>query len=269
MPRKTTSLAERADRHDLYERSVQNPPGDAKLFARFFRKLRGYEAMHLREDFCGTAALCLAWVRSRRGRTAVGIDICQQTLDWGWNHRISSHGSHVTDRIQLICEDVRDEHLTNADIACALNFSYYCFKTRAELLRYFCSVYAGLAEHGIFILDVLGGAEAMDKGSNEQDHGDFIYRWEQARFNIINHELFCYIHFHFPDGSQLPRAFSYDWRLWTLPELQELLREAGFRKIHVYWEKTDQQGDGLGVFFEPNFIANQQLWWTYVVAEKQ
>jgi len=32
----------------------------------------------------------------------------------------------------------------------------------------------------------------------------------------------------------LDRAFSYYWRMWTLPELQELLQEAGFVKVTVY-----------------------------------
>ena len=268
MPRKAPSLAEQADRHDLYERSVQNPPGDAKLFARFFQKIRGYEAMRMREDFCGTAVLSLAWVQSKRGRTAVGIDLCQNTLDWGLTPRIQPKGPPRTDRVELICGDVCDPHDTKADLACALNFSYCCLKTRADLLKYFRSVYAGLEDHGLFVLDVLGGTEAMDSGITEHDYGDFTYRWEQAQFNITNHELACYIHFLFPDGSQLARAFSYDWRLWMLPELQELLREAGFTTIHVYWEKTDQQGEGIGVFFEPAHIPNQQLWWTYVVAEK-
>jgi len=39
----------------------------------------------------------------------------------------------------------------------------------------------------------------------------------------------------------MPRAFSYRWRLWTLPEIRELLGEAGFRDVVVYWEGTDEE----------------------------
>ena len=31
-----------------------------------------------------------------------------------------------------------------------------------------------------------------------------------------------------PVSQVLRRAFRYDWRLWTIPELAEMLKEAGF-----------------------------------------
>ncbi len=78
-----------------------------------------------------------------------------------------------------------------------------------------------------------------------------------------------YIHFRFPDGSQITKAFEYDWRLWTLPELQELLIEAGFAKVTVYWEGTDEEteeGDGE---FKPTTIGEAcEGWIAYLVAEK-
>jgi hypothetical protein len=53
--------------------------------------------------------------------------------------------------------------------------------------------------------------------------GRFTYLWEQALYDPVSGRLVCHIHFAFEDGSRLERAFSYDWRLWSLPEIRELL----------------------------------------------
>jgi hypothetical protein len=78
----------------------------------------------------------------------------------------------------------------------------------------------------------------------------------------------CHIHFEFPDGSRMAKAFSYHWRLWTLPELREILLEAGFRKADVYWEGTDEEtGEGNGEY-QPCEIGDADAGWVcYVVAQ--
>jgi hypothetical protein len=60
-------------------------------------------------------------------------------------------------------------------------------------------------------------------------------------FNPIDHHLVCDIHFRFRNGHTLRRAFHYDWRLWTLPEIEDALREAGFRDVHFYIEGWDDK----------------------------
>jgi hypothetical protein len=262
------TIASRADRHALYERAVQDTERDVRFFARSYRKLRGHEPMTLREDFCGTAALCLSWVKSHAERTAIGVDLSQDTMDWGIRNRILPAGGDYVDRISLVHGDVREVRRPKVDIVCAQNFSYYCFKTRAELVEYFRAARAGLQRDGVFFLDLLGGTEVMMEGITDNDLGEFTYRWEQARFNIVNHDFVCHIHFLFPDGSRILRAFTYDWRLWTMPEIRELLLEAGFSDVHFYWEKTDAEGEGMGVFYEPDHVDNQEIWWTYVAAER-
>ena len=78
----------------------------------------------------------------------------------------------------------------------------------------------------------------------------------------------CYIHFKFKDGSKLKRAFSYAWRLWTAPEIRDLLLEAGFATVTVYWEGEDEDGEGDGVF-TPNDTGEADLAWiAYIVGEK-
>ena len=96
----------------------------------------------------------------------------------------------------------------------------------------------------------------------------YSYIWEQAAFNPIDSLMTCHIHFAFPDGSRLERAFSYHWRLWTLPEIQELLHEAGFSRVVVYWEGTDEKsGEGNGIYTPATRGDADPGWVCYIVAE--
>jgi hypothetical protein len=262
------TLAAQADPHALYERAVQDPASDVKFFTKIFRKLRGHDPVSLREDFCGTAVLCKAWAESSPERTAVGVDLSQETINWGLENRIVPAGRDVASRISLICGDVRDVRKPKVDVACALNFSYYCFKQRQELLDYFRAVHAGLGRDGVFFMDLLGGTEAISEGSTDNDLGTFIYRWEQAKFDALTHDFVCHIHFLFPDGSKLLNAYTYDWRLWMPPELRDILLEAGFSNVRFYWEKTNAEGEATGSFYEPDYVENQEIWWTYLAAER-
>jgi hypothetical protein len=72
--------------------------------------------------------------------------------------------------------------------------------------------------------------------------------WDQNKFNPITHECLNHIHFYFPDGTKMRKAFSYDWRLWSIAELQDLMRDAGLTDVTVYWEGTAEDGSGNGVF---------------------
>jgi hypothetical protein len=57
--------------------------------------------------------------------------------------------------------------------------------------------------------------------------------------------------------------------LWTLPELQEILKEAGFREVTVYWEGTVKRtGEGNGVFTPSTEGEACAGWIVYIVAEK-
>ena len=49
------SMAKKADRHALYEHSVQSPDEEIKFITKQFKKLRGRVPLSLRKDFCGTA----------------------------------------------------------------------------------------------------------------------------------------------------------------------------------------------------------------------
>ena len=66
----------------------------------------------------------------------------------------------------------------------------------------------------------------------------------------------------------IERAFTYDWRLWTLPELRELLTEAGFSQVHIYWETDDKDGQPSGKYRRATVGKPDLAWLCYIVAVK-
>ena len=118
-------------------------------------------------------------------------------------------------------------------------------------------------------MDAFGGYETYREMEEETEHDDFTYVWDQSRYHPVTGDILCYIHFTFPDGSKINRAFAYDWRLWTLPELQELLTQAGFARTQVYWEGTDRKsGEGNGVYTPTKSGEADAAWICYLSAEK-
>lgn len=262
--RKSKFTAKTADKHDLYQRSVQDADTEIYFINRAFKSVRKRAPLSLREDFCGTALLCGAWVRSNKERTAQGIDIDHKVLAWGKDRNIDVLGDDA-DRVTLLQQDVRKASPGKFDVVCAFNFSYWIFKTRDELRHYFATVKKGVAKDGVFMLDAYGGWESLEPMLEPRAiKGGFTYVWDQHSFNPITHEILNHIHFEFQDGSKIDKAFTYDWRYWSLPELTELLTEAGFKDVKVFWDKsTDNDVEN----YQPSKRAdNQPGWLAYIVA---
>ncbi|MBO66990.1 MAG: SAM-dependent methyltransferase [Acidiferrobacteraceae bacterium] len=267
--RKSTTQAQAADRHALYEKAVQCVESEIDMVDENFMKLRGRPASSLREDFCGTANTSCEWVRRRPSNLAIGIDTDTSVLDWGRAHNLSQLEKEQEERITLLNDDVMSVATPNMDIILAMNFSYQIFKDRDRLREYFHRVYGSLKSDGLFFLDAFGGYEAFREMEEATEFDDFTYIWDQHHYNPINGDITCLIHFKFPDGSKLKRAFRYDWRLWTLPELQELLVEAGFSRVLVYWEGTDSDtGEGNGEYIPTQAGEADAGWICYISAEK-
>lgn len=266
---KSRLTAATADKHVLYERAVQNVEAELDFVDRTFRKLRGRKPARLREDFCGTGNTSCAWVRRRSTNYAVGLDIDQHTLDWGQAHHVASLKPTQRERVRLIRRNVlRPGDARDMDCVLAMNFSYWTFQDRATMKRYFKAVRRSLKPDGIFYLDFYGGSEAFLDIEEERKLDGFTYVWEQDQFNPITGHVLCYIHFDFPDGTRMKRAFAYDWRVWTLPEVRELLEESGFGPVTVYWEGDDGQGGGNGIF-RPTLKGDAcESFICYIVAER-
>lgn len=263
------TLADQADRHELYQQSVQDTEAEIDFVEDTWARLRDRPAELLREDFCGTANTACEWVRRDPCHYAIGIDLDTEVLQWGELNNIARLDPEQQGRIELLREDVLHTDPEPADIVLAMNFSYFLFATRAAMLDYFRNVRLGLAEDGIFFLDAYGGYDAPRELEEERECDGFTYVWEQAAFNPIDSMMDCRIHYRFPDGSTIEDAFTYRWRLWTLPELRELLSEAGFSEVTVYWEGTDdEKNEGNGVY-EPAEVGDADPGWVcYIVAQR-
>lgn len=255
------------DRHLLYEQSVQCPEADVRFFDRVYKKRHGRLPVMLREDFCGTAALAAEWVRTRQENRAIGVDLHRPTLDWGRRHNIAPLGEGA-DRVELLEENVLEVTRPRVDMVAALNFSYFIFKQRNLLKAYFQAVRKSLRPGGFFVLDIFGGSECQALDTETKHLKGFKYHWEQASYNPINNDTLYYIHFSFPDGTRLNRAFTYDWRMWTPREVTELLEEAGFESPIVYWEGADEDGTGNGVFRPALKREPEAGWIAYITATR-
>jgi hypothetical protein len=270
-----TTLADRADKFALYQRSVQSPPVDIAFFDAEFKKLRGRQPLSVREDFCGTFLFAVEWCKSDPRRTALGVDLDGPTLDWGRANTLPKAPPDAAARLLLAQADVRDTTLPPVDFIVAMNFSYCIFKTRDDLRGYFEAARKNLVQDGVLALEVYGGTEAVVELTDERElKGGLTYVWEQEKFNPIDHHTLCHISWRFKDGSELRRAFTYDWRLWTLPELGELLREAGFSDVRFYFERVEHEDEddeymtGTGEFEPHTVMENQEAWLGYVLALK-
>ena len=263
------------DRHYLYSSSVQSVEADIGFFRRVYKKANGRPFRKFREDFCGTAMLACDWVRRNRENEAWGIDLDRSTLEWGTERYVPRLGE-AAERLHLQCKNVLSVTRPKVDLIAALNFSYSVFFTRDELGEYFAQARRSLEPGGLFVLDAWGGSEAMcediehrkvdaEKAFDGVKVPSFTYTWEQAKFNPIDHRILCHIHFKVR-GKKLKKAFTYDWRLWTLPEMRELLKDAGFRKTDVYVEGWDDEADDSdGIFRKRRYFENQEGWVAYVV----
>lgn len=264
------------DRHLLYAPAVQDVAHDLIVIDRIYRGLRGRTPRDLREDFCGTAALACAWAERGPTRRAWGVDLHGATLAWGRRRRLA-HLGEAAARVTLVHADVRRVSRPAVDVIAALNFSYWVFHQRATLAGYFRAARRSLAPGGILILDAFGGSETMQtmsesrtiaasRGPGGERVPRFRYVWEQSYFNPVDHRLRCHIHFRLRDGRELRRAFSYDWRFWTPPELRELLAEAGFRDAQVYVQDWDERADEpLATYTRRQRFENQLTWLAFVV----
>lgn len=231
MPRPRAS---RPDRFDLYERCVQSPGATV----RFLEAIHAGSPRVLREDFSGGAALCVAWARLGKDRRAVAVDLDPVPLG-----RVRG-----VERVRAVLADVR-EAASGADILAALNFPIGYWHSRRDLLAYLRLCKRRLRPGGVFVADIYGGRDAMAQrtitADLEMPDGTPVrYEWEQRDADPVTARVLNVIHFRVgrgPNARTLRNAFTYDWRLWSIPELVDACREAGFARVDVY----DTQGGAI------------------------
>lgn len=261
MPPKTfqrRTLAERADRHELYQLAVQSPQADVDLLQQVYQQARGKLAFHFREDFCGTAATLCAWLEQGAEFSGEGYDIDRATVCWGERNNFKPLGK-ARARASLQVADARAPSLRAPDVRCAFNFSYWIFRERDLLLEYFRGVHTDLAADGVFVMDLHGGAEVFSEEEQVTDCDDFDLVCHQTDVSPVDNCANLALHFRFPDGSALHNAFEYRWRIWSLPELTDIMHQAGFADIRCHWcidEKDETRYELTRVGYnDPAWIA--------------
>jgi SAM-dependent methyltransferase len=256
------------NKYDYYLRAVQSADVDAEFLNRVFTEVKGKAPQSLREDFCGTFALCQEWVKLNSKYTAVGVDLDPEPIAYGQNLMNSTLSAGQKERVKVLTQDVFDISAPSTDLVVALNFSFFIIKEREKLRRYFANVFEKLNTGGVFIIDCFGGSQCFESIEEETNHGDFLYFWDQEGFDPISANAQFYIHFQIKGQEKREKVFSYDWRMWSIPELREILSEAGFSKSTVYWEGTTEEGEGDGEFHPVTVGEDCESWIAYIAAEK-
>ncbi|CAN1171430.1 hypothetical protein LINPERPRIM_LOCUS7963 [Linum perenne] len=164
------------------------------------------------------------------------------------------------------------------DIVCAFNFSCCCLHKRVELVLYFKNVLDCLSRKGgIFVMDLYGGTSSEQKLRLQRRFPNFTYMWEQDEFDIVSRKTRISLHFHLlKQQRKLRHAFSYSWRLWSLPEIKDCLEEAGFQSVHFWLRKmpdveesrsTEGFGAGRDIKYEEvQKFEQEDSWNAYIVA---
>lgn len=260
------------DKYHFYTNSVQSAEHDARLLWNILKKKWSGQtpsAPVLREDFCGTGGLCFEWVKLGANHKAVGIDLDPTALRWGLRNHKPGLTTHQASRIDLIEGDVLEDHKIRPHLICALNFSYFFLKDRKALKHYFKACKRSLVKGGMLALDVFGGPDYLMPHSDKRRNDDlgFDYWWEVESFDAISSRIKTAIHFQ-PDGERRRnRVFRYDWRLWSPPELADILREAGFESVEFWAEGLDTKGYGDGKFRRIDSETDCETWVCYIIAK--
>lgn len=257
-----------ADKHDLYQQSVQEPDAQVEIITGLFQARTGRPLVDLREDFGGTAFFSCEFVEGHPARRAWAVDLDPEPLAWGREHNVAPLPSDVASRVTLVQADVTQvgpPEVPPVDAVVALNYSFFLLRTRDQLRAYFRRALEGLRPGGGLVLELAGGPEMQELGPEGTQHEGFIYVWDRVSFDPIHSTARCAIHFAFEDGTSMKDAFVYEWRVWTIAEVREVLAEVGFAASVVYWEGPGEDGQGDRIFTPCEQAPAEEAWIAYVV----
>ncbi len=256
------------DKYSYYRQAVQGPEADVEFMRKVYRELRKKDPVTLREDFCGTFAISCEWAKMGSKYESYGIDLDMEPIQYGFSHYKTQLTAGQQNRVHVQQDNVLNPGLPKADIICAMNFSHYVFKERNVMKSYFHNCHSTLNKDGILLVDAFGGSQCQEANEEETVHKGFSYFWDQAGFDPVSNEALFYIHFKPKGYKKIEKVFTYDWRMWSIPELREMMSEVGFKTTHVYWEGTTRAGKGDGHFKRVAKGEECEAWIAYIVGEK-
>lgn len=238
-----------ADPFECYELCVQSPG----TLVTFLRAAHGQHATVLREDFCGTGALCRRWVREglKAGAVwrALGVDLDPAPIARARERARAEGVDELAEFRQADALAADIETTDGCDVVFVGNFSIGYIHRRADLVRYLRASRRRLAlgnvglGGGIFVCDTYAGASAYKPGALRRTqpargHEIIHYLWVHESADPITALVENSISFRVESDGEIvreyPRAFTYRWRLWGIAELREAMLEAGFVRVDVY-----------------------------------
>lgn len=262
---------------DLYRLAVQHPPAEAAFLQRVYAHYRrGAAATRLREDFAGTAAVAAAWVAMDENHRALAVERHAPTLRRATKHAYQALGERSGD-LHFLLADVTRVHAPRVDITAALNFSIFIYHQRDALVDYFSYARRSLDKKGLLVIDAYGGPGAMRMGiqtrrivpAQHEKVLPFEYQWEQRSHDAATGKIDCRIHFVLRGGQKIRNAFVYDWRLWSLVEIVEAMRDAGFVRAEIWCDRYDpRKRRSDGVYRPAKRMDAREDWVAYVVGVK-
>lgn len=264
MTKKTTPLT-LEKKYQLYEDSVQYTEGEIININKFYKEIYNQKPFILREDFCGTGKLMCDWVEQGPKYHAFGYDLDIEPITLGKEKHLKKLKTKEQARVQYINENVLKPTKNKADVIVAFNFSYFIFKQRKLLVDYFKSARKGLANNGLFLIDVFGGPDCMMPIIDTKKVKNFTYFWDCQKYDAITNECLYAIHFKENNKPKMENVFTYDWRLWSIAELRDILMDAGFSKTFCYWEEDDGD-EGSGVYYRSESEDNCPAHVVYIAA---
>ena len=252
----------------LYLQAVQHPENEVFHLSRINKMFRKKPIRFFKEDFCSFAANSCEWLKFHPKSTAVGVDLDERALDFAHKYAQETLTPKLRQRLILLKRNVLASISYRFDLICALNFSYNIFKRREDLKLYFKQTHRSLEKSGLFVLDVMGGFDCLKPHKQVRKiSSQLTYTWECLDYNILNAHTHYRINFRHK-GKLFQNVFTYDWRLWSLPELVDLLKETGFNRVEILWEKENANGQGTGKYYVPQHEENIDVWICYLVAQK-
>lgn len=276
MKRRATNEAA-PSRWRLYEHCVQNIPMTLRMVEAMHAAGARSTARTLHEDFSGSAAFAHAWCSSGPKRSALAIDMDPEAHADGKAHA----------RLKRLTADLARLPRTipspsKADVVYAGNFATCELHAREALVAYLSRARQRLTPGGVFVCDLYAGPGAWRTGDTRVVHPPLpelptyrvAYTWRQREADLVNGLVSNAIDFEIVNARgvavhELVNAFTYHWRLWSIPELRDAMAQAGFGEVDVYPDSPEAvDADGVAYLNPMDFLETKSSTVVYVCARR-
>lgn len=279
MPRAKSPSAKSTEsvpsRWRLYEHCVQNIPMTLRMVDAMHAAASRTPARLLHEDFSGSAAFAHAWCKSSPKRAALAIDMDPEAHAEAAPHpRLARLAADLTRLPRKLPAP------SKADVIYAGNFATCELHTRDALIAYLARARQRLAPKGVFVCDLYAGPGAWRIGETRVIHPPLPelpryrvqYTWRQREADLITGMVANEIDFELLNSKsvavhELVNAFTYRWRLWSIPELREAMAQAGFADVDIYPDSPEAvDSDGVAYLTPMDYLETKSSTVVYVCA---